>query len=136
MGMPIKLVKQYTVFLPNKPGALSQFIELFANEGINIIGVASEIHDESGIIKIAMDSDKKFSYLLTRAGFTTLETSMLSIDLEDKPGELLKLTKILAQNDINITTVYGTSYGNKVSRILLNVSNPETALEILSKHYS
>ena len=134
--MAIKLVKQYTVFLPNKPGALSQFIELFANEGINIIGVASEIHDESGIIKIAMDSDKKFSYLLTRAGFTTLETSMLSIDLEDKPGELLKLTKILAQNDINITTVYGTSYGNKVSRILLNVSNPETALEILSKHYS
>jgi len=134
--MAIKLVRQYTVFLPNRPGALSQFIELFANEGINIIGVASEIHDESGIIKIAMDSDKKFSYILTRAGFTTLETSMLSIDLEDKPGELLKLTKILAQNDINITTVYGTSYGNKVSRILLNVSNPETALEILSKHYS
>ena len=134
--MAIKLVRQYTVFLPNRPGALSQFIELFANEGINIIGVASEIHDESGIIKIAMDSDKKFSYILTRPGFTTLETSMLSIDLEDKPGELLKLTKILAQNDINITTVYGTSYGNKVSRILLNVSNPETALEILSKHYS
>ncbi|PIS47528.1 MAG: hypothetical protein COT17_03025 [Elusimicrobia bacterium CG08_land_8_20_14_0_20_51_18] len=134
--MAIKLVRQYTVFLPNRPGALSQFIELFANEGINIIGVASEIHDESGIIKIAMDSDKKFSYILTRAGFTTLETSMLSIDLEDKPGELLKLTRILAQNDINITTVYGTSYGNKVSRILLNVSNPETALEILSKHYS
>ncbi|MEW5950329.1 MAG: ACT domain-containing protein [Elusimicrobia bacterium] len=133
--MAIKAVKQYTVFLPNKPGSLSNFVELFANEGINIIGIASEIHDESGIVKIAIDSDKKLSYILTRAGFTTLETTMISIDLMDRPGELLKLTKVLGENNINITTVYGTAFGGAMSRVLINVSDPQKAIEVLSNNY-
>lgn len=131
----VKIVKQYTVFLPNKPGALHSFIELFANEGINIIGISSEIHDESGIIKIAVDSDKKLSYILTRAGFATLETTMISITLPDKPGELIKLTRLLAENDINITTIYGTSSGCP-SRILINVSDIDKTLSLLKEHYS
>ncbi|MCK5584098.1 MAG: hypothetical protein KAI33_09910 [Elusimicrobiales bacterium] len=132
--MNIKIVKQYTAFLPNIPGALNKFIELFTKEEINIIGIASEIKDDSGIVKIAVEIDKKISYILTNAGFTTVETPMLSIDLTDKPGELLLLTKILAQNNINITTVYGTTLTtNKSSRILLNVSDATKALKILKK---
>jgi hypothetical protein len=130
----ISIVKQYTVFLPNKPGALHSFIELFAQEKINIIGVSSEIHDESGIIKIAVDSDKKLSYILTRAGFTTLETTMISVLIEDRPGELIKLTKLLRDNQINITTIYGTASGCP-SRILLNVSDIEKTLKILKENY-
>jgi len=130
----ISIVKQYTVFLPNKPGALHSFIELFAQEKINIIGVSSEIHDESGIIRIAVDSDKKLSYILTRAGFTTLETTMISVLIEDRPGELIKLTKLLRDNQINITTIYGTASGCP-SRILLNVSDIEKTLKILKENY-
>ena len=130
----VKVIKQYTVFLPNRPGALHSFIDLFAKEGINIVGVSSEIHDDSGLVKIAVDSDKKLSYILTRAGFTTLETTMISVTLPDKPGELIKLTKILAENNINITTIYGTSSGGP-SRILLNVSDVEKALNLLKEHY-
>jgi len=133
--MSVKTVKQYTVFLPNKPGSLSAFVELFAKEGINIIGIASEIHDESGIVKIAIDSDKKLSYILTRAGFSTLENTLISVDLRDKPGELFKLTKLLADNEVNITTVYGTAMGGNTSRILLNASDPEKAIKILSNYY-
>ena len=129
--MPIKAVKQYTVFLPNIPGALSKFVELFAKEGVNIIGIASEIRDDSGIVRVAVDADLKVSHFLTTAGFTTIETSMLSLELPDKPGQLLRLTKILGENDINITTVYGTSFGGSSGRLLLNVSDPDRALEVL-----
>lgn len=131
----VKIVKQYTVFLPNKPGALHSFVELFSKEGINIIGISSEIHDESGIVRIAVDSDKKLSYILTRAGFTTLETTMISVILPDQPGELEKLTKLLAENNINITNIYGTCAGTP-SRILINVSDIDKALALLKEHYS
>jgi hypothetical protein len=129
--MPVKLVRQYTVFLPNVPGALNKFVELFANEGVNIIGIASEIRDDSGIVRIAVDADLKVSHLLTRAGFTTIETSMISLELPDKPGQLLQLTKALSDNDINITTVYGTSVGGANARLLLNASDAERALEVI-----
>ena len=129
--MPVKLIRQYTVFLPNVPGALSKFVELFANEGINIIGIASEIRDDSGVVRVAVEADRKVSHVLTGAGFTTIETSMISLELPDKPGQLLHLTKALSDRGINITTVYGTAMGGSSSRLLLNASDPDRALEVL-----
>jgi hypothetical protein len=127
----VKLIRQYTVFLPNVPGALSKFVELFANEGINIIGIASEIRDDSGVVRVAVEADRKVSHILTGAGFTTIETSMLSVELPDMPGELLKLTKLLGESNINITTVYGTSFGGASGRLLMNVSDADKALVVL-----
>jgi len=129
--MPVKLIRQYTVFLPNVPGALAKFVELFANEGINIIGLASEIRDDSGVVRIAVDGDRKVSHILTGAGFTTIETPMISLELADKPGQLLRLTKVLSENNINITTVYGTSFGGASGRLLMNASDTDKALEVL-----
>ncbi|HAF94527.1 MAG: hypothetical protein A2X34_04140 [Elusimicrobia bacterium GWC2_51_8] len=129
--MPVKLIRQYTVFIPNIPGALSKFVELFAKEGVNIIGIASEIRDDSGVVRIAIDADRKLSHVLTGAGFTTIETSLISLELPDKPGQLLRLTMILGANNINITTVYGTSVGGAAGRLLLNVSDGEKALDVL-----
>lgn len=131
--MSVTLVRQYTVFLPNVPGALSKFVELFANEGINIIGIASEIRDDSGVVRVAVDTDRKVSHVLTGAGFTTIETPMLSLVLPDKPGQMLHLTKLLGEHSINITTVYGTAMGGSSSRLLLNASDIDKALEILKE---
>ncbi len=129
--MPVKLIKQYTVFLPNIPGALSKFVELFSNEGINIVGIASEIRDDSGIVRIAVDAERKVSHLLTGAGFTTIETQMISVELADKPGSLLRMTKVLSEHNINITTVYGTADSGGTDRVLMNVSDLDRAMEIL-----
>jgi len=131
--MPVKLIKQYTVFLPNVPGALSKFVELFTNEGVNIVGIASEIRDDSGIVRIAVDAERKVSHILTGAGFTTIETQMISVKLNDKPGELLRMTRLLSEHNINITTVYGTADSGGTDRVLLNVSDLDKALELL-KH--
>jgi hypothetical protein len=77
--MSVKLARQYTVVLPNVPGALSKFVELFASEGINIVGIASEIRDDSGVVRVAVEADRRVSHILTGAGFTTIETQMISI---------------------------------------------------------
>ena len=130
----ISLVKQYTVFLPNKPGALHSFVEIFAREKINIIGISSEIHGDSGIVRICVETNEKISYLLTRNGFTTLETTMLSIILPDKPGQLVKITKLLAENGINITSIYGTAAAAP-SRLLLNVSDLEKTIKLLKENF-
>ena len=129
--MSVKLIRQYTVFLPNVPGALAKFVELFANEGINIIGLASEIRDDSGVVRIAVDGDRKVSHILTGAGFTTIETPMISLELADKPGQLLRLTQGLSENNINITTVYAPSFGGASGRLLMNASDTDKALEVL-----
>lgn len=127
----IKLVRQYSVFLPNTPGAMNKFLDRFAKEEINIIGIASELTDGAGIIRITVDTDRSISPVLTRDGFTTIETHVILLELQDKPGMLQRLSALLSENGINITTIYGTTYTGSVGHLLLNVTDAHRAIELL-----
>lgn len=129
----IKLVRQYSVFLPNSPGAMNKFLEHFLREGINIIGIASETRDDSGIVRITVDTESTISTVLTKEGFTTVETPMILMELMDKPGMLLRMSTLLSAHGINITTVYGTTYTGSVGHLLLNVTDVPRAMELLKE---
>lgn len=132
--MKVQKIKQFSVFMPNNPGALSRLAALFAEKGINILGIASEVRDDSGLVRIALEQDADVSQVLSQAGFSSVETHILSVELDDKPGQLLRVTSALAEGKINITTVYGTSAaGAATARILIAVQNTDKALDILEK---
>ncbi len=132
--MRVHKIKQFSVFMPNKPGALTRLAALFSEKGINILGIASEVRDDSGLVRIALENDAEVSSILSKAGFSSVETHILSVEVDDKPGELLRIAAALADGKINITTVYGTSVsGAKTSRILIAAQNTDKALEILEK---
>ena len=120
--------------MPNKPGALTRLAALFAEKGINILGIASEVRDDSGLVRIALESDADVSAILSPAGFSSVETHILSVEVDDKPGELLRVAAALAEGKVNITTVYGTSVpGGLTSRILIAAQNTDKALTILEQ---
>lgn len=119
--------------MPNKPGALAALAKLFAENGINLLGIASEVRDDSGLVRLAVEGDADVSGILTKAGFASVETNLLSIEVDDKPGELYRATKALAEGKFNITTVYGTSLGHHAARILVAVQNAEKAKELLDR---
>jgi len=130
--MKVHKIKQFSVFMPNKPGALTRLAALFSEKGINILGIASEVRDDSGLVRIALENDANVSSILSSAGFSSVETHILSVEVEDKPGELLRVAAALADGKVNITTVYGTSVaGASTSRILIAAQNTDKALAIL-----
>lgn len=130
--MKVHKIKQFSVFMPNKPGALTRLAALFSEKGINILGIASEVRDDSGLVRIALENDASVSTILSAAGFSSVETHILSVEVEDKPGELLRVAAALADGKVNITTVYGTSVaGASSSRILIAAQNTDKALAIL-----
>lgn len=130
----VQKIKQFSVFMPNKPGALTRLAALFSDKNINILGIASEVRDDSGLVRIALENDADVSAILSQAGFSSVETHILSVEVDDKPGELLRIAAALAEGKINITTVYGTSVnGAKSSRILIAAQNTDRALAILQE---
>ncbi|MDE2510558.1 MAG: ACT domain-containing protein [Elusimicrobia bacterium] len=132
--MKVEKIKQFSVFMPNKPGALSRLASLFAEQGINVLGIASEVSAESGLVRIALANDSDASSILSRAGFSSVETHILSVEVDDKPGEMLRVTEALAAGKINITTVYGTSVpGAGTTRLLIAVQNTDKALTIIEE---
>lgn len=130
--MKVEKLKQFSIFMPNRPGALARLAELFSAEKINILGIASEVRDDSGLVRIALPAEADVSSVLTKAGFSSVETHILSVEVDDNPGELFRVTDSLAQAKINITTVYGTAVdGARTARILVAVQNADKALEVL-----
>lgn len=130
--MKVEKLKQFSIFMPNRPGALSRLAALFDEKGISILGIASEVRDDSGLVRIALAQDADISALLSKAGFSSVETHVLSVEVGDRPGQLLRVADALAAGKINITTVYGTSsHGAPTARILIAVQNTDRAFEIL-----
>jgi len=79
---------------------------------------------------VAADAD--VSAILSQGGFSSVETSLLSVELEGAPGELHRIAKTLAEGKINITTVYGSAgHGGGISRILIAVENVQKARSLL-----
>ncbi|HVE14033.1 MAG TPA: ACT domain-containing protein [Elusimicrobiota bacterium] len=129
--MKVSVVRQYSVFMPNRLGALTELSRHFAERGVNVIGIASEVRDDSGLVRIALDGDEDHSGILSKAGYASVETSLLSVELGDEPGQLHRLTRLLSDNGINITTVYATALGRGNSRVLLAVENARRAARVL-----
>lgn len=112
---------------------MSKFLAIFQKAGINIVGVASEVRDDSGVVRVAIDQEGQISKVITDAGFTTIESLMISYEFpSDKAGNLYKLTQLMNKHGINITTVYGTSFAGDKGRIIFNVSETEKALQVIN----
>lgn len=101
------MAKQVTVFVDNRPGRIERIAEIFKDEQINIRTMTIQDTGESGIIKILVDKPEAAHLALADRGFASALKDVLAIVLEDKPGELFRLTKFLAENGINIADAYG-----------------------------
>ncbi len=130
--MRVQIIKQFSVFMPNRPGALSNLAKIFADKGINLVGIASEVRDDAGMVRLAVTGDQDVSSLLSGAGFPSVESRLISIEVPDRPGELYRIAKILGDGKINITTVYGTILDGNSTRILLAVEDTDKAHKLIS----
>ena len=129
--MKVEVIRQYSVFMPNRPGALSRLTKLFTDQNVNILGIASEVRDDSGLVRIAVGPEQDASAILSKGGFPSVESSLLSVEAPDKPGTLMRISDALGDGKINITTVYATALGGQVSRILIACENTDRARAVL-----
>jgi len=129
--MKVTVITQYSIFLPNRPGALARLAALFSDAGINMVGIASEVRDDSGLVRVALEGGSDHSSVLSKAGFASVENRLLSVEVGDKPGQLALITQRLADAGVNITTVYGTALGHHAARILIAVDKIDPAVRAL-----
>ena len=128
--MAINIVKQYSIFLINEPGELTKFANLFIQENIDIIAMSQDVRYDAAVVRLAIRHEDEISHALTKAGFTSVKTDAICLDLPNRVGLIHDLGKILAAQNINITTIYGTSIGEN-TRWVLVVNDIPQALNVL-----
>ena len=129
--MAISVVKQYSVFLVNEPGALKKFADLFVRERVNLIAISQDVRFDAAVLRVAVNYNAEISHALTKAGFTSVKTDAICIDAVDRVGLARDIGDVLHKKNINITTIYGASSGDGRTRFIVVVSHITEALSAL-----
>lgn len=130
--MPIQ--RQLSVFMPNRPGVLAKTCSVLSDAGINILAMA--VHDtvDNAVVRFLVDHPTKALLLLEQEELYVLEQEVVVMDIENRPGEITRISQVLAEADINIAYAYCTAtLRQDVGCLVLKTDQPERALEILTR---
>ena len=99
-------IKQLTVFVENKKGALVQITELLAAGGIDMRALSIADTQDFGILRLIVNDTEKARALLEEHGFLVQTTPVLGVRISDAPGKLSAALAALDAADINVEYLY------------------------------
>jgi len=104
-----------TVILTNRPGTLAEMGETLGKVGINIEGCCGFAVGNEGVVHILVEDAAAARSALQAKGFEVrAERPVLLTSIKDKPGELGKLARRLANAGVNIDLIYTIGKGEVV----------------------
>lgn len=124
-------MKEFDVFVKNKPGELAKICELLGGNGVNIKAIASERSHDEPLVRIVTDDEKTTQSSLQRKGIPFDTKDVLSVRLTDKPGELGRMARKLARAGVNVDSIFILSKEDGFTDMALTVDNLKKAKEAM-----
>ncbi len=130
--MNIKRCRQYSVFLENRVGALAEVCTIIADRKINLHAICAIDTIEESILRIVPEAGSEIGRLLDQAGFRSIESEVLLVELVNQPGATGDLATRLSQAGININYVYASVHPQcQQATLVLRVGDIDQALTVL-----
>lgn len=126
-------MKEFDVYVQNKPGELAKVCELLGSNGVNIKAISSERTHAMPMIKIVTDDEVTTRNALARSGIQFELREVISVRMPDRPGELGKIARRLAKAMVNVESIYILGREGAMTDIALTVDNPKKALDVLNQ---
>jgi hypothetical protein len=126
-------IKQVSVFIENQPGRLTSMLEALEKSGVNIRALSIGDTADFGIVRMILSDAAKGAEALRQAGFTTRQDWILSAEIPDRPGGLLKaVAEPLAKAGVNLKYLYFyIEAAERKSMVVLKVDDLEKAEQVL-----
>ncbi len=127
------LIKQISIFIPNKKGSLTQLTDILMAHNIDIRAIAVFDTAEYGILRIVVDEPDRAVEILKEEGIVAKVSKVIAVEPEDKPGSLNEIFSILRDSNINIEYIYSFIMRKKeMPYIVLKVNDQERAADELT----
>ena len=126
-------MKELVVDVKDQPGELNKISEAFGKAGVNIMAVALYIIEGKGRIHLVVSDIKKGKSTLEGLKYKPTTGDVLIIELKHSPGELARVTKLLAENKINIELVYGSGSTYPSAQLVIGVDDFKKASKVLGQ---
>ena len=112
-------IKQISVFLENNAGRLGEVTKVLAGAGINIRAISIADTADFGILRLIVDKSDAAMGALAAAGFTTRQTDVAALEIEDSPGSLAKVMELFQKSNVNIEYLYASLEGKAGKAVVI-----------------
>jgi len=121
--------REFSVNLANRSGELARLTEVLQKDGVNIRSISTEPKAE--VVRMVTSDPEKTRKSLNGSNMQFSERNLLVAKLEDKPGELARVSSLLAREGINIDAAYMIDKDSKHVHVALAVSDEDKARNVL-----
>jgi hypothetical protein len=126
-------INQLSIFIENKPGSLKNVCRLLAENEIDISTLSLADTKDFGILRMIIRDWEKARDVLIANGLAVAVTSVVALEVENRPGGLCQILDTLDKYSINVEYLYAfvspTINGRAV--IILRFDAPDVAIERL-----
>jgi hypothetical protein len=128
----MRVDKQLSIFLENKPGTLARMCEALAEKGINMLALTVSDTVDHAVVRVVVDKPAEALHLLGASGILVVENDVVLAEVPNRPGALAVIAKRLADNHVNIEYAYCTAAENQsTSMLVLRTRDPKHAMRVL-----
>lgn len=124
---------QYSVPVKNEPGELHRVAQILSKAAITLSAINSPSVGSLGFVQFCTESGNVVRKSLEQAGYEVIENQCFTVDVSNRPEELTRVTKVLADDDVNILNLYGTANHGETWKLCFTVDKPEKALAALAR---
>lgn len=129
----MQLTTQLALFLDNKPGTLARVCDALSAARINIYAIATSDTVDHSVVRMVVSDPRKALLIFEEHGALAVESEVLLIGGDNKPGSLARICRKLSDADINIEYAYcATPPDARKGLLILRVSNAKKALKVLN----
>ena len=125
-------IQQLSIFAENKPGHIAAPCRLLAENGIDIRALSVADTQQFGILRIIVSDPQRATQLLETARYVVKSTEVLAVEVEDRPGGLVKILSAFEGTTINIEYMYAFPFGHSQGAVLIfRFNDPDGAAAAL-----
>ena len=99
-------IKQLTVFVENRQGALVSITETLSKNSINMRALSIAETQDFGILRLIVNDEEAAKNILEKEGYLIKITDVVGVKISDEPGKLSEALKVLNENHINMEYLY------------------------------
>lgn len=128
----MRVGKQLSVFLENKPGTLARMCEALGEAGVDLIALTVSDTVDHAVVRMVADKPDEALHVLGNAGMLVVESDVVLLHVPNEPGAVGKVAAKLADGGVNIEYAYCTAApGQPQGTVIIRTRDPERAVEAL-----
>ena len=128
-----KKSKQLSFSMRNKVGLLSEVTAAIAKAKANITAICAYAMENTAYFMLTTDGHAKAKKALGFLGAQVEEKDVIEVEMPNKPGELEKVAKRIADAGIDIQYMYGTARLGKTATCVFKTADDQKAIKVINK---